>query len=498
MTTTTHDVLVVGAGPSGLTTALAATRNGARVLLVDRHKGTSVFPKATGIRPRSMEILRSWGLEEQVRAGAQDTRLLGVASASLVDPCQREVPLGAPSDEALSRLSPTTFAISPQDHLEPVLLDQLLELGAEVRFHTVLEALVGDADGVTALIRPADNETTYAVRARYVVGADGAESTVRRLAGIGVRHLGSEGEHLAMLFRADLAAHLAGRQYALHMVTKPGVEGVFVPSGQGRWMYDREWHPERGETLLNWPVSRRIDTIRRASGVPDLDVDLLGIFPWSFGAAVADRIRDHRIFLVGDAAHRTTPRGATGMNTGIADGHNLGWKLAWVCRGWADPLLLDTYAEERYPIGVHNALSSLSPAAERTDDQQQDFGPDPETALVGARAPHAWVQHHGRVVSTVDLFDGRLTLITGADGTGWRSALAGPAEGGMPVTALTVGTDLLDPSGELTDRYQLGRSDAVLVRPDGHVAARLADPARDLYPALLAALGRQPQKGRQP
>lgn len=517
-----YDVLVVGAGPSGLTTAIAAARSGVRVLVVDRHQGTSVFPKATGIRPRTMEILRSWGLEQAVRAGHQDVRVAAAVSATLVDAHQQELPLGFAGPQTLERLTPTGFGNVAQDHLEPVLVDHLRDRGGRVRFDTELVGIDTRDGGVVARLRRRAAGPAYEVRARYLVGADGADSTVRRLAGIGVRHLGTEGDQMAVLFRADLSERIEGRRYALHMVTVPGAEGVFVPSGtDGRWAYHRQT-PSTHEANGSWTEAESIETIRAASGVPDLRPDVLGTFRWSFRAAVAESVRSGDVFLAGDAAHVTTPRGATGMNTGIADGHNLGWKLGWVVRGWAGEELLDSYPAERYPVGLHNALASLRPAGPEAD-LDQDFGvvyssavvdaadPTPgdaghavdadglPRAVPGARAPHAWVEYAGRTVSTLDLFEGRLTVLTGRDGGVWR-ALAEELAAGVPMLTATVGVDLADPSGRLTQAYRLLPSAAVLVRPDGHVAARLPESwrvvastrRRVLRATVDGALGRPP------
>ena len=377
ITDTRYDVLVVGAGPSGLTTALAATRAGARVLVVDRHAGTTIFPKATGLRPRTMELMRTWGLEDEVRAGSQDLKVAGAIQSVLTGPVLQEFPIAAAEPEVLARMSPTSFAVAPQDHLEPVLLAQLLELGGEVRFGVRVDRPDPARRRASRSERkppmPAADET---IEARWVVGADGADSTVRRLAGLDVQILGDEGAHLSTVFRADLARHITADRYALHMVIDREDMLVFVPAGtDGRWMFDRPLHPERGETAAEWTEERTVAGIRAAAGVPDLEIEVLGTFPWSFAAAVASSIQAGRVFLVGDAAHRTTPRGATGMNTGIADGHNLGWKLGWVARGLAGESLLATYAEERYPVGLHNALASLeafSPG--RSHDLSHDFG----------------------------------------------------------------------------------------------------------------------------
>ncbi len=251
MTTNRYDVLVVGAGPSGLTTAVAAARAGARVLLVDRHAGTTVFPKATGLRPRTMELMRAWGLEEEIRAGSQDLKVAGAIHAALNGPVLQEFPLGATAPDVLARMSPSTFAVAPQDHVEPVLLAQLLELGAEARFGVRVLDLVQHDDHVAVLVTDETGEET--IEARWVVGADGGDSTVRRLVGLDVQVLGDEGAHLSTLFRADLARHLSGERYALHMIVAGDEFRVFVPSGtDGRWMFDRELHPELGDDPADW------------------------------------------------------------------------------------------------------------------------------------------------------------------------------------------------------------------------------------------------------
>ena len=207
-TTEQYDVVVVGAGPSGLTTAIAAARGGVRVLVVDRHRGTTIFPKATGIRPRTMEIFRGWGLEDRVRSGAQDVRVAMSVSGSMVDPHHQEISLGAPEPEDLARVSPAQFVVSPQDHLEPVLLDTSCSAAALCASRPSSSTSSRSTPGNRLRLRPTAGGSPYDVQATYVVGADGADSTVRRMLGVDVRELGTQGQHLAMLFRADLAERI--------------------------------------------------------------------------------------------------------------------------------------------------------------------------------------------------------------------------------------------------------------------------------------------------
>ena len=192
-----------------------------------------------------MEILRSWGLEQEVCAGGADLRLAAAVSATLADRQQQDFSLGIPQPETLAALSPSVTAISPQDHLEPVLLAHLRSLGGAVRFHTELVGLDQHDGGVSVRVRAVDDGAEERIEARYVVGADGAGSPVRRAAGIEERQLGSEGEHLAVLFHGAVEERIRGHRYGLHIVTTPE-SGVFVPSGTpGRWVYDREWSAER-------------------------------------------------------------------------------------------------------------------------------------------------------------------------------------------------------------------------------------------------------------
>ena len=218
---------------------------------------------------------------------------------------------------------------------------------------------VDRADGVHAVLRDRATGARERVAARFVVGADGPRGDVRRALGIGLTHLGTLGEFVNVIFRADLDPVIGDRRYGLYIVEHPEAGGVLVPVGDGRWCYGRQWFPERGESAADLTESRSVELIRAAVGVPDLDVQVMARLPFAMTAELADAFRAGNGFLVGDAAHRMTPVGGVGMNTAIGGGHNLGWKLAWVARGWAGPDLLDSYESERRPVGEYRARRSL-------------------------------------------------------------------------------------------------------------------------------------------
>jgi 2-polyprenyl-6-methoxyphenol hydroxylase-like FAD-dependent oxidoreductase len=479
-----------------------------------------------------MEILRSWGLEDQVRSADMALSMTMAVAETLSQPA-REVSLGLPPPGLSRTVSPTDVAVVPQDYLEPILLQHFHDVGGESRFGTELVSFTMDDDLVRAELRTREGGCCYQVRARYLVGADGRRSPVREQLGVDLEPLGMEGRHLATLFLADLAPSVNHRLCVLHVVMKPTVEGIFVPVGAGRWVYDMELESDVQEAAAWWTPERLAERIRSAAGVPDLALNIQGTFRWDFSAAVASRYRSGRAFLVGDAAHGTTPRGATGMNTGIADGHNLGWKLAWVARGWAHEALLDSYQDERGPVGRRNAARSMETGIGSSGESAlaADFGVTYSSAVIagghtgelpfedigerarpGSRAPHAWVDVQGKRLSTIDLFDGRLTLLIGTTGEAWRAAAAalpaGPAAAaafpaGPPIQVLTVGiegTDVFDPTGSLTERYRLADDGAVLVRPDGYVTwsseTAVYDAAESLHAAFAQSLGESvPQAG---
>jgi putative polyketide hydroxylase len=463
-------VVIVGAGPAGLVAAVALARQGIASLLVERNPGLSPLPRATAVSVRTMELLRTWGLEDEARAGQLEIAAVGAwATETLASPDGVLLPLGHPDFEEAAAASPTTPAAVPQDHLEPVLLRHLEGLGlAEVRFGTELVALDQDADGVTVVLREPATGATRTVRAGYLVGADGAHSRTRALLGIAMDGPDHLLEQLTVLFEAPLRQVVGDRRYGIYFIQHPEAGGVLVPNGAGdRWLYGREWAPQR-ERLEDYTSARLTGLVRAAAGVADLPVRVVAKGGFSFAAQVAGRYRDGRAFLVGDAAQRMTPRGGMGMNTAIAEGHDLAWKLAWVLRGWAGPTLLDTYEAEWRPIGSRRVARSADP------------GPEPPGAEalaedLNGRLPHAWLPTgNGHPRSTLDLLGPGLTLLTGPVAGPWTTALLAPP--------YPFDLHLLDPSTAAT--LAIAPGGAILVRPDAQVVAHWptapTDPSAEL------------------
>jgi 2-polyprenyl-6-methoxyphenol hydroxylase-like FAD-dependent oxidoreductase len=480
----THDVLVVGAGPGGLATALSAARHGARVLVVERRPGTSTRPRATGVDLRTMEILRAWGIADAVRAQAVPVDLDATSGPTLVaPPTSRGRAGGYPDLREILRVSPVLPLVCPQDLLEPILADAVRRHGGEVRFGTRLTGLALHPDGVRATVDGGGH-----VRARFVVGADGTRSAVRTALGIGVRHLGTWAQAVQVLFRPSRDL-LPGRLPHLITFVEQPQPAAMCPMGAGRWGYvGLRFDGGRPDAPADWTA-----TLRAATGLPDLEAEVLDVARFTLAAAVATRYRSGSGFLVGDAAHRTTPVAGIGLNTAVHDGHELGWKLAWVARGLAGEALLDSHDAERGPVGLAAAERSLDPAGRPTDGLASTLGHTHRSAGVagtgpapalrvdlaarpGERAPHAWLRHAGRRVSTLDLFDGRLTLVT--DDARWARAAGGI--GGVPLQVLG--------GPALTGPYGLTRDSAVLVRPDGRVSWRSDEPCADRPGALAGAV----------
>jgi 2-polyprenyl-6-methoxyphenol hydroxylase-like FAD-dependent oxidoreductase len=430
-------VLVVGAGPAGLAAAIELARHGVAVQLVERRTRLSSHPRATVLSLRSMEIVRAWGLEAAVweRSVADvDWRMLRaetLAAAAAGTPLE----VGYPSAEQSRMISPTAPACVAQDDVEPLLLAHLRAAGGSVALGTEVTSLVATGDGATVHMRDVRTGAATAVHARYVVAADGARSSVRRALGIELVGPDDLISGFTTLFRAPLW-NVVGRHR--HVIYSVG-DAAVLPAGRDRWLVGHQGDP--GTT----PDPRAVAAlVREHAGVPDLPVRIEQSRFFSAGAQVAETWRCGSVFLAGDAAHRVTPRGGTGLNLALHDGYDLGWKLAWVLRGWAPPpALLDTYEPDRRPVVEYTAKRSADPTGSLRP-------PETEVAAdLGGRIRHAWSGGG----STLDLLGLGLTFFT----VGGEAPPAARA----PVTVRT-----LEPvAARAVGAPVLVRSDGTPVRP---------------------------------
>ncbi|GAB2993919.1 hypothetical protein GCM10023080_070340 [Streptomyces pseudoechinosporeus] len=519
----------------GLSTSLFLGRLGVRHTLVERHASTSIHPRGRGNNVRTMELFRVAGVEPAIREAAatladnhgilQTPTLVGDAGEWLL----KEIDPGG----GLARFSPSGWCLCSQNDLEPVLLDHAASLGGDLRFSTELMSFETDSTGVSAVVKSRQTGEHTTIRADYLVAADGPRSPVREQLGIGQNGPGDLFHNISVTFRSERLAEVVGdRRFIICYLNSPDADGALLPvDNRENWVFHAPWHPELGETIEEFTDERCADHIRRAVGDAGLDVQITGKAPWHAAQRVARGYRSERVFLAGDSAHEMSPTGAFGSNTGIQDAHNLAWKLAAVLGGWAGEGLLDTYDAERRPLAEATSARATGRSAEHS---HPGFAPPPgaaggpqrgilnmvlghryshgavvgadptvpaipeELALAGepgSRAPHLWVRHEGRRISTLDLYERSMVLLSDADeASEWHQAALRLAEQlPVPLVSYRLGTgsdsELMPEDGaDWAERHGTTRTGAVLVRPDGFVAWRSSGPVPDAELTLRQVL----------
>jgi 2-polyprenyl-6-methoxyphenol hydroxylase-like FAD-dependent oxidoreductase len=514
-----YPVLIAGGGPTGLALAIELGWRDISCILVEQTDGTVGFPTTNLVNTRTSEHLRRWGIIDQVRhAGFPAdfprnyifvTRVFGYELARFEHPSNGDPQFRSP-------YSPEGRIWCPKLFFDPVLQQHAKSFhSVEIRFNTRIESLNQDGNGVVAELLDIAHNSRKRIATDYLVACDGGGSTIRRQLGIGMEGNFVEGQNLAILFRSRLLLSNNHGKAVMYQLSNQHVLGT-VAAVDGRDLWRINLRAIRPDQLPSLDIARLI----RDSLGSDVSFEILSVQPWDAHRVVAQSYSKGRVFLAGDAAHLLWPTGGFGMNTGVGDSVDLGWKLAATIQGWGGSRLLDSYEPERRPIGVRNVneagdmradfdaqiptsalLEEDSEAGNRmrqkareailrtrakefqhdsagvelgyryenspicvadgTSPPPQDHAIYTPTTCPGARAPHVWLKDSR---STLDLFGRGFTLLVFSPKQTDTSVFTAAAQKvGLPLDVVALDERLA---------REIYEQSLVLVRPDGHVAWR--------------------------
>jgi 2-polyprenyl-6-methoxyphenol hydroxylase-like FAD-dependent oxidoreductase len=529
-------VLVAGGGPVGLAVALDLGRRGIDCILVEQEDGTIFHPRATALNARTMEFFRRWGVADAVRdAGMpQDfphtvlfvTSLTGFLIARIERPHHG---MGKSSD-----LSPERPQRCNQIWLDPILRERAASnASVSLRYRCKLETFEQNGEGVVATVLDRDADVRETIAADFLVDCTGGRSEIRDALGIAMNGDPALDYNVSIFLRIPaLWEHYdKGKAALISFVDRNGVRRNLIGlDGRELWRLGL-----RGKEYFDRSRELDVDALVCEMAGKPIPYELLSVRRWVTHDLVAERYREGRVFLAGDAAHLNSPAGGFGLNTGMGDVVDIGWKLSAVLQGWAPPSLLETYDVERRPVAERNvrqatenyrssrygippaAIVDDSPEGERAREEWGDrilrqetrtyvtdgtalgyrYDPSPiciddgsppvpdtiseyrPTSRPGSRAPHAWLSG-GR--STLDLFGETFVLMRFPGAPPTHALEAAFSERAIPLNAVTI---------EDPDSAALYERKLVLVRPDGHVAWRSDDLPPDA--GEIADLVRSPQ-----
>lgn len=480
MTGSSSDVLICGSGAAGLTLAIELARRGVSFRLVERMDAAFRGSRGKGIQPRTLEIFEDQGIVDRVaaRGGFYPPQREHRPDGSFVDSDFMEPAEPTPAE-------PYALPIMlPQFLTEAAMRERLAELGGRVEFGRELTGFSQDADGVTARLSGSAGEET--LRVRWLVGADGGRSFVRHALGIGF-----PGQTLGVrAVVADVLLTGLDREAWHRFGDGAARQGISLCPLAGTEMFQIQGPvPREGEVDLS--AGGLTALVAARSGRDDIRVQSVSwASAYEMNARLADRYRDGRVFLIGDAAHTHPPTGGQGLNTSVQDAYNLGWKIAAVLGGAPDALL-DSYEAERRPIaagmlGLATRLLEESKRGEMKrgrEVRQLDLGYRDSPLAVGERdrpglnpgdraADAPMRGGAGLPLRLFDLFRGTHWTLIGHDAE--RDAV--PARRGLRLHTLGPRGDIVDDAGHFDAAYALAAGEWLLVRPDGHIGAIVRSP----------------------
>ncbi len=353
-------IVIVGAGPTGLSAAVLLRQRGLDPIVLDRRPSLAGLPAAHVANTRTLEVFDEMGIADVVyrRGDPAAMRSLVAWVESMAGREYGVLPIEAPGQDGSRPVSAFTAVNIPQTELEPILHDRLVELGGAVRFGAEVADVVVSGDEAVLTIRPAGGGEPEHLRCDWVIGCDGAGSVVRRSVGIEMIGPRTIARFMTIYFQADLDRYREGRRGVLYWIGGRDARGVLISFDA----IGRTWAmlvPIGDLPLATFDDDAARAIVRKAIGSADVEVTLQGLSSWNMSAQVAERFRHGPVLLAGDSCHRFPPTGGLGMNTGIQDAHNLAWKLAAVLREGADAGLLDTFERERRPIAQRNTDQSV-------------------------------------------------------------------------------------------------------------------------------------------
>lgn len=363
-------VLVVGAGPTGMVASAFLAKFGVTSITLSRHRGPAPQPRGSFTNQRTIEVLRDLGIEAAIDAVGTKLQSIGhnVMATSFAGPEIIRYQCYGVGDRLADykQASPCENYNLPQHIIEPVLLQAAEDRGADVRFYHELETIEQNEDAVLVQVKNRATGELYQVRAQYVIAADGGRSRIAEQ--LKVPFDGESGLiHMANAWvEADLTQYAAYRPAGQYIILQPGGNswvgsGTFVTVVPWtEWLFSREYDPAQGEPDLSDEAV--ISTVRGLIGDDSVPIKIKGTSLWQVNAVLATQYQIGRVFIAGDAAHRHSPSGGLGTNTSIQDAYNLAWKLAFVLQGKAGERLLESYHEERNPVGrqvVDRAMINL-------------------------------------------------------------------------------------------------------------------------------------------